>query len=151
MDLRDLFFSCEGGLHKACARRAPCVRFARVKRLQSRRQFSACTPVVRFGNFIGEPYEIGATEHIACFRCYRALCPSALPARTCPSALPAWTCARLARCPREAHALDLRAGIVCISLCSEPQAVNRVCLWGVCALFRTHGCCGEAASARNSR
>ena len=45
--------------------------------VQSRRQFSACTPVVRFGNFIGEPYEIGATEHIARISikwCYRAHC-----------------------------------------------------------------------------
>ena len=53
-----MFVSCEEGLHKAHARRAPCVKFARVKRLQSRRQFCACAPVVRFGNFIGEPYEI---------------------------------------------------------------------------------------------
>jgi hypothetical protein len=76
-----MFFSCEGGLHKAYARRAPCVRFARVKRLQSRRQFCACTPVVRFGNFIGEPYEIGATEHIARISikwCYRAHCIASL-------------------------------------------------------------------------
>ena len=49
--------------------------------VQSRRQFSACTPVVRFGNFIGEPYEIGATEHIARISvkwCYRAHCIATL-------------------------------------------------------------------------
>ena len=52
-----------------------------MKRLQSRRQFCACTPVVRFGNFIGEPYEIGATEHIARISikwCYRAHCIATL-------------------------------------------------------------------------
>ena len=35
-----MFCSCEGGLHKAHATRDPCGMFARVKRLQSRRQLS---------------------------------------------------------------------------------------------------------------
>ena len=67
-----LFFA--GGALKA-------VRPVRSFALQSRRQFGACTPVVRFGNFIGEPYEIGATEHIVRMSikwCYRAHCMTTL-------------------------------------------------------------------------
>ena len=52
-----------------------------VQRLHSRRQVSACTPVVRCGNFIGGPHEIGATEHIVRMSikwCYRAHCVTTL-------------------------------------------------------------------------
>ena len=73
MSLR-LIFVVAGGALKA-------VRPVRSFALQSRRQFGACTPVVRFGNFIGEPYEIGAAEHIVRMSikwCYRAHCMTTL-------------------------------------------------------------------------